>query len=240
VISAAVWHQVEYGGYEADLPVLKALADAADGPVLELGCGTGRVALHLARRGWEVWGVDANPALLQALEARASAERQSVRTVCADIRTLELDRAFALVVAPMQVLQMLGGRAARQAALQRARAHLIAAGRLAAAIVEHPADSIDGASAALPDVRERDGWMYSSLPVGVATTGGGLELRRLRQAVSPDGSLSEEEHVEHLDALDADELEAEAEAVGLRPADRLDVPSTDGYLGSTIVVLEPA
>ena len=82
--------------------------------------------------------------------------------------------------------------------------------------------------------------MYSSLPVGVATTGGGLELRRLRQAVSPDGSLSEEEHVEHLDALDADELEAEAEAVGLRPADRLVVPSTDGYLGSTIVVLEPA
>jgi hypothetical protein len=117
---------------------------------------------------------------------------------------------------------------------------VIAGGRLAAAIVEHPAASLDGTTAGLPDVRERDGWMYSSLPVGAVTTSGGLEIHRLRQAVSPDGSLSEEEHVEHLDALDADELEAEAKAVGLRPLDRLYVPSTEGYLGSTVVVLERA
>ena len=49
--SAAVWHEVECGGYAADLPVWERLADAAGGAVLELGCGTGRVALRLASRG---------------------------------------------------------------------------------------------------------------------------------------------------------------------------------------------
>jgi hypothetical protein len=56
--------------------------------------------------------------------------------------------------------------------------------------------------------------------------------------VSPDGSLSEEQHTDRLDALDADALEAEAEASGLRPAGRLEVPPADGYLGSTVVILE--
>ena len=90
----------------------------------------------------------------------------------------------------------------------------------------------------MPDVRERDGWVYSSLPVAVQTSAGDLEIRRLRQAVAPDGSLSEEGHVDRLDALDADTLEREAEAAGLRPAGRIGVPEADGYLGSTVVILE--
>ena len=79
-------------------------------------------------------------------------------------------------------------------------------------------------------MRERDGWVYSSLPVAVVTDGdGGLEIRRLRQSVSPDGALSEEEHTDRLDALDADALEAEAAEAGLRPAERLEV-AADGRL----------
>ena len=64
-------------------------------------------------------------------------------------------------------------------------------GVLAAAIVD-PAAAAGRSGAALPDVRERDGWVYSSLPVvRMGTDGGGMEIRRLRQSVSPDGSLSE-------------------------------------------------
>ena len=73
--SVAVWHDVECGGYAADLPAWAELADSAPGPLLELGCGTGRVALHLARSGHEIWAVDADPALLEALESSASRER---------------------------------------------------------------------------------------------------------------------------------------------------------------------
>jgi tRNA G46 methylase TrmB len=51
VSAEAIWHDVECGSYQADLPLWEELAQRAQGAVLELGCGTGRVALHLARRG---------------------------------------------------------------------------------------------------------------------------------------------------------------------------------------------
>jgi SAM-dependent methyltransferase len=238
VSSAAIWHEVECGGYAADLPVWGRLAGAASGPVLELGCGTGRVALRLAARGSQVWAVDANASLLEALQAQAAAQGLGVRAICADVRALDLDREFDLILAPMQLLQMFGSAAARHAALERVAAHLAREGRLAAAIVEPPSASLDGPAAALPDVRELDGWVYSSLPVARLTPGGDLEIRRHRQAVSPDGSLSEEEHTDRLDALDAGALEVEAATLGLRPAGRLEVPPVDDYLDSTVVILE--
>jgi SAM-dependent methyltransferase len=238
VTSAAVWHDVECGGYAADLPVWERLAGDADGPVLELGCGTGRVALRLAGRNNEVWAVDADATLLEALRERAAAQGLGVRAICADIRTLDLDREFELILAPMQLLQMLGSAAGRHATLERAADHLAPGGRLAAAIVEPPSPSLNGPAAALPDVRELDGWVYSSLPAVLVTAGGDLEIHRHRQAVSPDGSLSEEEHTDRLDALDSDALETEASTQGLRRAGRLEVPPTAGYLGSTVVILE--
>ena len=236
--SAAVWHDVECGGYAADLPIWERLACASDGPVLELGCGTGRVALRLAARRNEVWAVDADASLLEVLRARATAQGLSVRAVCADVRALDLDREFELIVAPMQLLQMLGSTAARRRALERVTRHLSPGGRLAAALVEAAPASPAGPAAALPDVRELEGWVYSSLPVASLSDHGVLEIRRLRQAVSPDGALTEEEHTDRLDALSADALESEAKALGMQPAGRLDIPPADGYLGSTVVVLE--
>jgi SAM-dependent methyltransferase len=238
VSSAAIWHDVECGGYAADLPAWERLAGAAHGPVLELGCGTGRVAVHLAGRNSEVWAVDVDASLLEALQTRAAAQGLEVRALCADVRALDLGREFELILAPMQLLQMLGSADARRAVLERAAGHLASGGRFAAAIVEPPPPSLDGPAAALPDVRELDGWVYSSLPVVLVSGGGDLEIRRHRQAVSPDGSLSEEDHTDLLDALDADALEAEAATPGLRPAGRLEVPPVDGYFGSTVVILE--
>ncbi len=235
--AAAIWHEVECGGYSADLDAWERLAAGVDGPLLELGSGTGRVALHLARRGHEVWAVDADPDLLAALGARAAQDGLRVHAVRADVRTLALGRRFDLILAPMQLIQMLDGEASRGAALGRAAHHLAAAGRLAVAIVERAAAGIERGGAALPDVRERDGFIYSSLPTIAPAAGGDLEIRRLRQAVSPDGSLTEEEHLDRLLALDAEQLEAEAGPLGLRPAGRIAVAPADGYLGATIVVL---
>ncbi len=67
-----IWHDVECGAYAADLPLWEELAAAADGEVLDLGCGTGRVALHLARRGRRVIAVDREADFLAALRERAA------------------------------------------------------------------------------------------------------------------------------------------------------------------------
>ena len=69
--SPAIWHDVECASYEADLPLWRDLAKAAGGPVLDIGSGTGRVALDLAGRGHDVAAVDADSALIGALAERA-------------------------------------------------------------------------------------------------------------------------------------------------------------------------
>ena len=111
---------VECGGYAADLALWRELADAADGPILDLGCGTGRVALDLARHGHRGdRGVDLDPELVAALNARAAAARAAVATATVgDARDFDLDQEFALVMAPMQLIQVLGGPAERVACLR--------------------------------------------------------------------------------------------------------------------------
>jgi SAM-dependent methyltransferase len=236
--SSVIWQDVECGAYAADLKAWERLASGSPEPILELGCGTGRVCLHLARLGHEVWAADVDEEFLAALEARAAADRLPVHTVRADASRLELGREFGLVIAAMQFIQMIGDRAARAAVLARASAHLRPGGRLAAAILDGAPEDLQGAPAPLPDVREIDGRVYSSLPVDVVTDGPRLDLRRLRQEVGPDGAMTESEHAESLWLLDADALETEGEAAGMRRGDRVPVPAMDGYVSSMIVVLE--
>jgi len=236
--ATVTWHDVECGGYAADLNAWERLAAGSGGPVLELGCGSGRVCLHLARLGYEVCGVDVDPELLAAVDERAAAEELPVQTVRADARELDLGREFGLAVAAMQFIQMIGDETARGKVLARALAHLRPGGRLGAAILNGPPEDLQGAPAPLPDVREVEGRVYSSLPVDVVTEGSRLELHRLRQEVAPNGDMSESEHAESLWLVDADALQREGEAVGLRPANARPVPAMDGYVGSVIVVLE--
>ena len=78
-MEAAIWHDVECGSYTADLELWEELSGEG-AAVLDLGCGTGRVALHLARRGRRVTGLDRDPQLLAALELRAGLEELHVDT----------------------------------------------------------------------------------------------------------------------------------------------------------------
>ncbi|MDP9294436.1 MAG: class I SAM-dependent methyltransferase [Actinomycetota bacterium] len=235
--SAAVWQEVESGGYTADLPVWEELAGAARGPVVELGCGTGRVALHLARLGHEAWAVDADAAMIDALNARARAEELTVHASLGDARNLTLECEPALAIAPQQLIQTLD-RDGRAALLRSCAAKLRPGGRLAAAIVERMPNDAALAPDALPDVREAAGWVYSSLPTGVSVANGRLAVRRRRQAVSPAGALEETEHVDTIELLDAAALEAEASAAGLTAVERIAIAPGDGHAGSTVVVVE--
>lgn len=230
----AIWHDVECGAYAADLPLWEELAAAAAGPVLELGCGTGRVALHLARRGHRVIGLDSERELLAALRERS--DGLAVETVAADARDFALPSPVALAIAPMQVVQLLPGRAERLACLRCVASALDPGSRFAAAIIEAmPAP--DGSPPPLPDVREVDDWVYASLPVEAAVGEGEIVIRRLRQTVSPRGELSEEGNEVRIATFPAALLEAEAAEVGLDPIARRAIPPTDSHVGSTVVVL---
>ena len=68
--SAVHWHDLECGGYDADLPLWRELARSVAGDVLDVGCGSGRVALDLARRGHAETGLDRDPALLDRKSTR--------------------------------------------------------------------------------------------------------------------------------------------------------------------------
>ena len=239
-----IWHDVECGSYDADLPLWEELATRAT-PVLELGCGSGRVALHLARLGHEVAGLDADAPLVEAFNSRAREEALPARAGVADATSFALETRFGLVIAPMQLVQILGGEPSRRAMLARVADHLQPGGLLAAPLVD-PRDLPDAATgpiedrgvAPLPDVRELDGWIYSSLPLDVRRANGRISIERLRQAVSPSGELSEAVDITELDPISPATFEAEARDAGLRAAARRPVPATNWHVGSTVCVVE--
>jgi SAM-dependent methyltransferase len=224
--AAVIWHDVECGSYVEDLALWERLADEAHGRILDLGCGTGRVALRLARRGHRVLGLDLESAYVTALGEGG---------VVGDARDFDLDAEFGLILAPMQLVQLFDSRG-RTSCLRCVAGHLTPGGVAAFAIVESMPAPVD-APPPLPDTREVDGWVYSSLPIEAAVDGDAIRLRRLRQTVSPAGELSEELDEVLLQALDAKTLEGEARKAGLRPAGRREIAATDAHVGSTVVLL---
>jgi SAM-dependent methyltransferase len=232
-----IWHDLECGSYDLDLAGWRELAQAARGPVLDVGAGTGRVTLDLARRGHEVVALDADASLLAALRERAGG--LLVDTVHADARKLDVEQRFPLIIVPMQTLQLLGGSAGRTAFLIRARAHLTDDGIVAMAI----ADALEGAAVGeyseppRPEMREIDGIVYSSRAVAITDEGDRCAIFRIRETVDHVGAHTSQENVVRLDMLDPATLEGEGRAAGLRVLPRGSVPESDEYIGSTVVML---
>ncbi len=244
VAAAVAWHDAECGGYGADLPSWARLAAERGGPrpgrgpVLDLGAGTGRVALHLAARGVEVVAVERDPELADELRARAGRRHAAVEVIEADVRRLDLGRAFPLAIAPMQLLHLLGGEAGRREAFAAARRHLAPGGALALTILSEPLPA-SGTPDPLPDVREVEGWVHSSLPLEVRVSDQAIELVRLRQVVSPGGALSEELDTTRLDRIGAGRLERELSETGFRVAGSEPIGETAEHVGSLVVIAEP-
>jgi SAM-dependent methyltransferase len=235
----AVWHDLECGPYGEDLPLWRALAGAAGGPVLDVGAGTGRVTLDLASRGVPVVALDADRSLLAVLERRAGA--LPVETVAADAREFDLGRRFPLVIVPMQTLQLLGGHDGRTAFLRRALDHLDPGGLVAVAV----ADALDCFDEdhdlpPPPDVCEIGRVRYASRLLAVVEEDGRAAIHRRRSIIRPVDRFAFHDAVIHLDRVSADEVAAEAAELGFVIEPPLFVPQTEEYLGSTVVALRYA
>lgn len=111
-----------------DVAYYAALAERIGGPVLEYGCGEGRIALPLAKAGVDVVGVDQSQPMLDALAEKLEAEprevKQRIKTRRGDIRTLKLGRKFPLVLCTFNTFLHLYDREDVEQFLARVRAHL--------------------------------------------------------------------------------------------------------------------
>jgi len=232
----AVWHDLECGGYAEDLAVWHTLAATAGGPVLDVGAGTGRVTLELAARGVEVVALDIAQPLLTALECRAG--ELPITTVLADALDFHLDRQFSLILVPMQTLQLFAGSHGRGAFFRIALAHLIPGGVLAAALAD-AMDCFDDEHDMLPPAETREilGTRYSSQLLRVVDEHGRAAIHRRREVFAAHGRCETIDVVLHLDRVLAHEVATEAHQVGFIIEPYLEIPETDQYLGSTVLVL---
>jgi SAM-dependent methyltransferase len=242
-----IWHDLECGSYRADLPLWRELAERHGSPVLDIGAGTGRVALDLARAGHRVTALDLDPDLLGALRERAGGER--VETVRADARSFELDqRDFALCLVPMQTIQLLSSSAERDSLLRCAFAHLRPGGLLACAIVTElePFDVADGSPGPSPETAHVGETFYTSQAESVRVLPWSVVIKRSRRIISPpthesDGHPLDEPAIEcnviELARVSASELEDEGSRAGLKPEPAREIAPTDEHVGSTVVML---
>jgi len=235
-VTQVIWHDIECGRYGADLPLWRELAEAERGPVLDLGAGTGRVTLDLARRGHAVVALDREPLFLAALRERAGS--LPVETVVADAADYDLgERRFGLIIAPMQTIQLLGADG-RAGFLRSARRHLLPGGLLACALAgEMEAFEADDVLLPLPDEGAAGGKRYLSQPVALRDAGDRMAIHRVRQVIDGSGRERSSDDVIHLDKVSPAHVEIDGLAAGLQPLEVRVIPATEIHVGTIVVML---
>lgn len=190
---SAAYYDFQYGFSAGDAPWpdvewFRSVASGAGGPVLELGCGSGRIAVALAGDGHTVVGLDRSPAMLVRAAERAREARVVVELVVGDLRDFTLGRRFALVVIPFNTFLMVPPDD-RRSCLLRIREHLEPGGLLAIDVFQPDPSRIAGV----------DGGVVDEGSAGDPRTG-----ERLTFFTSTRATVDRTAHVLRVDAVDAD------------------------------------
>lgn len=131
----AALYDLEHASYDEDLAFYANLARTCELPVLELGAGTGRVALHLARAGFRVTGIDSSPEMLAIAKAKVEPGlRRRLRFVEADMRDFRLKERFDLVICAYGTFQHLHSTEEQRSCLRAVARHLAPGGLFAVAV----------------------------------------------------------------------------------------------------------
>jgi SAM-dependent methyltransferase len=147
----ARYYDWDTSGEVDDLDFFRNLAARTGGPALEVGCGTGRVLLPLARAGLRLTGVDLSPAMLERARARLAAAGllQRVRLVEADARTMALDERFRMAFVALNTFMHFTTPEAQSGTLERIQRYLVPGGLLALDLFNPHPDLLDDADGRL-------------------------------------------------------------------------------------------
>jgi SAM-dependent methyltransferase len=129
----AQYYDLLFGDLDEDWPLWEFVTAAVDGPILEVGCGTGRLLVPLAQAHHRLTGLDLSPLALEAAQAKIRAARlsQQVSLHLADMRHFNLPRQdFALAIIPLNTFMHCHTIEEQLATLRAIHRHLRSAGQL--------------------------------------------------------------------------------------------------------------
>jgi len=126
------FYDLDYADFDADLHMVQQFAVRCGSPILELGCGTGRLLVSLARDDYRVTGVDVSPEMLQIARNKVAAQNLGSRVTLLDqdMRELDLDGTFNLAFSAVNSFLHMLTAEAQLAALMRIHQHLKPGGLL--------------------------------------------------------------------------------------------------------------
>jgi SAM-dependent methyltransferase len=210
----AALYDLEHASFTDDIPLMRNIAEIVGDPIVELGCGSGRVLLPIAADGFDVTGVDTSRPMLRELERRAAGvEGGAITTVHADMRgplPLPAD-TFGVAIFSLNGLLHLETQAEQIAALAEAARVLDKRGQLVVDIF-HPTPEYLSQLAGGPhlegfwtgdDGREVEKWSHRRVSPATQT----IDTRLWYDRVREDGTVERTRTAFTLRYIHAAELE---------------------------------
>ena len=117
-------YDVEVESYDEDRPLIEQWARSLGGPLLDVACGTGRMALRMAAQGYQVTGVDITPEMIARARQKAARQAISIDWVVADARAFHLQQQFPFAFMLCNAWQFFLTRQDQEALLACVREHL--------------------------------------------------------------------------------------------------------------------
>lgn len=128
------FYDIYVGDWLDDLPFYLEYAKRATGPILEVGTGSGRLTIPLARAGVEVTALDSSSSMLAKLEARLKSESKHVQDrisiVCTNAQMMELPKQYELIIVPFYTFNYFLTAEEQTAVLRRLLSHLSQTGQV--------------------------------------------------------------------------------------------------------------